>query len=814
MSLDLPTENELPPTIGQYLQHYGDLTIREDQNKRTFAHIDRCDLDQVRQESGGEKRGEVNNDEVPFQKEPRVFNFSADKLHLLAQNTHHAVIVADKSGKVRWVNGGFVSMTGYSLRDMFGKFPGEILRGGESNGTNSVEIDWAVANGEYIRTETYNYKKSGEGYWSSLEILPVYNEQSEIDGFVSIQMDITEQRKRIELLNRREKQARMRADIGTILSDSKKPLRQTLQECSSAITEQLDPDYIGIWTCKTAGHIFEMHAGGGRKIGDRDYNDDPLFATLFRKTMIAELSGRNSPQVISDIKSYPWMIDRTVALSENLTSFIGCPLALDDTNLGVLAMYFETPLTLDMTEAVNSISDIIVQRLKREKAEEELRHAHFVLEMRVAERTGELVKAVEMMQFEVNERKRAEEELSEAQRFLRRIIDSLPNCIYVKDTGGKYVLVNEPFAQLFNITADQAIGKTAADFVPHEVLKKTQLEDEKIFGGIEEKYAYEEKLVDLLGKEYWMQAIKLPLLDAEGNPRYVLGIINDLTERKILEAQLQHSQKLESIGQLAAGIAHEINTPTQFVSDNTHFLREVFEEINPMLKKYEKLLDQAETGTIDPELIAEIRKGIEVADIKYLCEEAPKALDQTFEGVSRIAMIVKSMKDFAHPGNGEKQSVDLNRAIDSTLTVARNEWKYVADLKTQFDPNLPAVPCLLGEINQVILNMVINAAHAISELKGDTPDVKGKITVSTKNIDNKWAEIQIADTGAGIPPEVHARIFDPFFTTKEVGTGTGQGLAISHNVIVDKHGGRITFSSVQGEGTVFIIRLPLTAQKE
>jgi signal transduction histidine kinase len=188
--------------------------------------------------------------------------------------------------------------------------------------------------------------------------------------------------------------------------------------------------------------------------------------------------------------------------------------------------------------------------------------------------------------------------------------------------------------------------------------------------------------------------------------------------------------------------------------------------------------------------------------------EIPKAIQQSLEGVERVATIVRAMKEFSHPGTGQKSAVDLNHAIESTITVARNEWKYVAEVVTHFEPTLPQVPCLAGEFNQVVLNLIINATHAIADVVGDGAKGKGLITITTRQ-DKSWAEIRIQDTGAGIPEKIRNRIFEPFFTTKGVGKGTGQGLAISRSVIVDKHGGTIAFESQVGKGTTFIIRLPI-----
>jgi signal transduction histidine kinase len=272
--------------------------------------------------------------------------------------------------------------------------------------------------------------------------------------------------------------------------------------------------------------------------------------------------------------------------------------------------------------------------------------------------------------------------------------------------------------------------------------------------------------------------------------------------------QLLHAQKMESIGQLAAGIAHEINTPTQFIGDNARFLQDAFRDLRGLLDVYERLAAAARAGAVTPALLAEVDAVQGEADVAYLAEEIPEAIAQSLDGVERVTHIVRAMKDFSHPGVGGKEAVDLNKAIESTVTVARNEWKYVAQLVTEFDPTLPAVPCLACEFNQVILNMVINAAHAIESKLGKNSSERGTITITTREV-GRWVEILIRDTGTGIPKENFSRIFDHFFTTKEVGKGTGQGLAIAHAVITEKHGGTIDVESELGTGTTFTIRLPL-----
>jgi PAS domain S-box-containing protein len=281
---------------------------------------------------------------------------------------------------------------------------------------------------------------------------------------------------------------------------------------------------------------------------------------------------------------------------------------------------------------------------------------------------------------------------------------------------------------------------------------------------------------------------------------------NDITERRLLEAQLAQAQKLESIGQLAAGIAHEINTPIQYVGDNTRFLKDAMGDLWGLLKEYGRALSAVEGGEEISQVKAALAEAEEQTDLEYLMNEVPKAIEQSLEGVARVTKIVRAMKDFSHPGTSEKTAVNINQAIDNTIMVARNEWKYVAELVTDLDPHLPLVSCLPDEFNQVLLNLIINAAHAIGEVVEGSGD-QGAITISTRQ-DGDWVEVRVADTGTGIPEKIRSKIFDPFFTTKQIGKGTGQGLAIAHSVVVDKHGGAIACETEVGRGTTFIIRLP------
>ncbi len=296
-----------------------------------------------------------------------------------------------------------------------------------------------------------------------------------------------------------------------------------------------------------------------------------------------------------------------------------------------------------------------------------------------------------------------------------------------------------------------------------------------------------------------------------------LVVARNVTERKeaeqnrtAMEVQLRQSQKLEAIGQLAAGIAHEINTPTQYIGDNATFLRDSFDEAFSLMGRLmAHLMEIQAMGGPAGEAARKALEDLAGTDLDYLGTEIPKAIQQSLDGVSRITKIVSAMKDFSHPGSESKVLADLHRAIESTITVSRNEWKYVAELATEFAQDIPLVPCFPGEFNQVILNLIVNAAHAIEAAKERRPaGALGKILVRTVCHPGE-VEVSVSDDGTGIPEEIQQRIFEPFFTTKPVGKGTGQGLAIAYKVIVDKHGGRLLVDSTPGQGTTFRLFLPL-----
>ena len=420
---------------------------------------------------------------------------------------------------------------------------------------------------------------------------------------------------------------------------------------------------------------------------------------------------------------------------------------------------------------------------------------------------------------DVTEGKRIAQNLAEERNLLRTLIDNLPDLIFAKDAEGRFLLANAPTARHMGAaTSDDLLGKTNFDFYPAEMAADLQSTEEKVIKTGESIVALEEPTVDAEGREGWLSTTKVPIRDRGGKIVGLVGIGRNITEqrrqeesRKVLELELQQVHKLESIGRLAAGIAHEINTPTQFISDNQVFLRRAFTRLLEAVKHVQLLLEAAKSGAINQETVEQASQAFRKAKIDYLVKEVPRALDQAGEGLDRVARIVGAMKEFSHPSQGQIESIDLSRAIESTLTVARNEWKYIANVVKDFDPQMPPVRCIRDEFNQVILNMVVNAAHAISERLSQSKETKGTITLQTRLI-GKMAEVRISDTGVGIPADIREKIFEPFFTTKGVGKGTGQGLAIAWSVIVDKLGGWLGVESQEGQGTTFVIQLPLDGE--
>lgn len=444
--------------------------------------------------------------------------------------------------------------------------------------------------------------------------------------------------------------------------------------------------------------------------------------------------------------------------------------------------------------------------LERSRMIHDARNYQELLEQTVRERTKKL-------EDELRERKKIEQLVIKAKQEWERTMDAMPDLIAILDLDQRIIRLNRPMATAIGLTPSEALGMKCFTCMhgkkcpPEQCPHKQMLVDK------------EPHIVEIYEELFHttFEVTVIPRFDVDGTTMIgSIHIVRDIGPRKEaeekqkrLQSQLLHAQKLESVGRLAAGIAHEINTPTQYIGTNIEFLSEAFADIKKLVDHLQAILSTEKEGRLISQQFQDARQALEDADWEYLSTEIPGAIKQSGDGVRRVSSIVRAMKEFSHPGSKDKIATNLNTIIQTTITVATNEWKYVAEVKTDFDPDLPAIQCLSDELGQVILNMVVNAAHAIAEKLGENPQgQKGTITISTRH-DGAWVEMRISDTGAGIPEEIRQRVFDPFFTTKVVGKGTGQGLAIVHDVVTEKHQGTIDLESEVGVGTTFIIRLPL-----
>jgi len=392
--------------------------------------------------------------------------------------------------------------------------------------------------------------------------------------------------------------------------------------------------------------------------------------------------------------------------------------------------------------------------------------------------------------------------LSAARQDSEQLISAIESMLVGLNREGEIMRWNSHSEKLFGLSHAEVEGLKLTELPihwddPREISQLTR----------ENTKRFETAFRDLQGEHRFIGVSSYAVIhNGERNGTLILG--SDLTEHRALESQLGQVQKLEAVGQLAAGVAHEINTPMQYLGDNLDFLEKKVAQLAPLMTVLKQLSDgngdnESQDSALDT--LVTVAKKIKA---KKFVNDLLDAIIDSRDGVHHVSKIVRAMKEFAHPGQEEKMSVDLNRALESTIAVSTNEWKYVAEIATEFDTSSPTVTALPVELNQVFLDILVNAAHAVSDATDDGAAGKGKITVATKSLGDV-VQVSISDSGVGIPEDVQKRIFEPFFTTKEVGKGTGQGLSIAHSVIVKKHGGRLWCDSTPGVGTTFYMQIPV-----
>jgi PAS domain S-box-containing protein len=447
---------------------------------------------------------------------------------------------------------------------------------------------------------------------------------------------------------------------------------------------------------------------------------------------------------------------------------------------------------------------------------------------------------------DITELKRSQEELRESHEMFRQLAENINETLWIFDLGaGRPVYVSPGYERIWGRSLEAAFADPATFL---ECVSPADRQHVSRVPGEGEEGEREELLYRIDhpdGGVRWLRGRSFPIRDGRGRVCRIAGLTEDVTVRRRLEEELQRAQKLEALGQLGAGVAHEINTPVQYVGDNVRFLESALSDLARLCRAQTRVADAvlADADRMDADRsdadrsdgdrsdadrgdahrtdadradAAELARAAgvlaEEVDLEYLLEEAPRAAGQALEGLERVAEIVQAMKEFSHPGGSGLTPVDLNRVVQNAVTVARNAWKRVAELRMELDPALPPVPCLPGDVGQAVLDLVVNAAQAVADVVGEDGERgRGVITVTSRG-DGEWAEVRVADTGTGIPEAAQPRVFDPFFTTRPVGRGTGKGLTLAHATIVDRHGGSLRFETEAGVGTVFILRLPMAGR--
>lgn len=462
-------------------------------------------------------------------------------------------------------------------------------------------------------------------------------------------------------------------------------------------------------------------------------------------------------------------------------------------------------------EVARLAQTFVTMRDSIQEAQEKLEKQNENLETIVSKRTAQLETNNRKLEESYQKMQLLNEDLNEQRKNLKIVFSAMTYPLYVVNLDYTIAMMNDVAEQMM-ITNDST--SLTCYSISHHSAHPCNSNDhpctlQKI---LESKgpVVLDHQHYDNDGNPYPVEVHGYPIFDDKGEIIQIVESFIDVSEKRRaeeeklrLEQELSRAQKLESIGTLAAGVAHEINTPIQFIGDNTRFTSEAIADLIAAIAQYEKAIIELHQEKED--LIQEIR---EKFDLDYLEEELPSALKQTLEGTNHVADIVKAMKDFSHFGSEEDlQYQDINQAIQSTVTISKNEWKYVADLEVDLDQELDTVKCHIGEIKQVLLNLIVNSAHAIEALQNKTGKTdKGHILIATKDEEDAIV-ISVKDSGTGIPEIHQSKIFDPFYTTKEVGQGSGQGLSVAYQIIKEKHRGKIWFETEEGKGSTFMIRL-------
>ncbi|MCC3587262.1 PAS domain S-box protein [Microcoleus sp. PH2017_30_WIL_O_A] len=692
------------------------------------------------------------------------------RLAIVAQKTQNGVIITDAQGCIEWVNEAFTRISGYVLEEMLGKKPGDVLQGPQTDPLTIAQLRSALDKGEPFNQEIYNYRKDGKGYWVALSIAPIYRETGELEGFIAVETDITDRKQATESV--RESESYYRCIV------------ETASE--------------GVW-------MFDADS-----------------STTFANCRMAEMLGYTVEEM----------------LGRSLFEFI------DDEAREIAESYVQR-----RRQGIRERHDFQFTR-------KDGSHLWAIVSATpMFDADGEFAGVLRMI-TDISDRKQAEAELRQTLQELEFEKFALDQSAIVSNTNefGVITYVNEQFCELFKYSREELNGKTHklvnSGYHPTDFFKQlwSTIRQGNVWRGEMKNQAKD-------GRLFWLDTTIVPFLNSRGEPHQYVAIRKDITDRKqaeeavrLSESQLRtkneelakalrdvhktqsmmvQNEKMVSLGQLVAGVAHEINNPVSFIYGNVMHADDYFQDLLKMLQLYQREY---------PEPTEAIREEIDDIDLKFLLKDLPKLLSSMKMGAERIRQIVLSLKNFSRLDEAEQKQVDIHEGIDSTLLILQHRLKETAGhpkitLVKEFG-NLPRLQCYAGQLNQVFMNIIGNAIDALEEAMetgqwGDgeqapipscpSPTLRictevkyEQAAVCADSIRRpSHVVIRIADNGPGIPIDVHERLFDPFFTTKEPGKGTGLGLSISYQIVVEKHGGRLKCNSAPGQGTEFAIEIPV-----
>jgi PAS domain S-box-containing protein len=752
-------------------------------------------------------------------------NFTNKKSYALlmqraVEQSASAIFITDNQGVILFANDAFLQLCGYTKQDIIGKTPTAFSSG--IHPKSFYENLWKqILAGKNWTGEICNKNSSGELYWQRTTISPIQLEKSSLH-FICTCEPISELQEspssELNCFPQENPNPIMRFSTNGEFSFLNKPAEKLVSTIKGMLQEKNSPLLKQLAVASQNGAPVEVAFKSHGKYYQFTFILIPDLGMIngYGVDITDSLQAAKLLQEKNELYSKLYMGHSIpmLIMSPETTEII-------DANKAAEQFYQQERaalIGLPITKISNSPERNIRLRLQKALSEEKNHFfdrvtisgkQHYVEVWLTPFSMGEKDTVLLASIYDVTESVKAKQESRKQSTQFRHLVESMREGLVITDEKGTITYLNSMFADTLKY--------------PKDVLQQTNLclylheQNTENYQNLMDPDSIVNSSMELM----WLDSESRTVITIVSPTHFfsehgytgTMLVVTDITHHKEELSKSLQSQKLEAIGQLAAGIAHEINTPTQYVGDNTRFLKESFTDLLELIKSYEEVETSYKNNQqCSPEQLEELQKAKEIADLNYLKNEIPVAIEQTLNGVNRISSIVMAMKRFSHPSGDEKTLANLNDMLETTTTVCRNEWKYVAEIEKKFDKTLPQIPCFPDALNQVFLNIIVNAVHAIAEASS-APEDKGVITITTRQR-GQYAIIDISDTGTGISEENMKKIFTPFFTTKEVGKGTGQGLALARSIIRDKHDGDISFKNNPEKGTTFTITLPLEQEDE